>query len=155
MATHSSIRAWRTPGTEEPGELPSLGSHRVGHDWSDLAVAVAYIVTMGMAGDGTLCPPCPPLSPHLFGRWLLFFKPRGATASMVKPCLDCPDTLLLSDRLFWAHYPRTRFSGQSPSPPPCVNSLRAQNVVLTFVIAEPNTMPGAWQVSECQYLLSK
>ena len=32
MATHSSILAWRIPGTEEPGGLPSLGSHRVGHD---------------------------------------------------------------------------------------------------------------------------
>ena len=32
VATHSSILAWRTPGTEEPGGLPSLGSHRVGHD---------------------------------------------------------------------------------------------------------------------------
>ena len=32
MATHSSILAWRTPGTAEPGGLPSMGSHRVGHD---------------------------------------------------------------------------------------------------------------------------
>ena len=37
MATHSSVLAWRIPGTGEPGRLPSLGSHRVGHDWSDLA----------------------------------------------------------------------------------------------------------------------
>ena len=41
MATHSSVLAWRVPGTGEPDELPSMGSHRVGHDWSDLAVAVA------------------------------------------------------------------------------------------------------------------
>ena len=32
MVTHSSILAWRIPGTEEPGGLPSMGSHRVGHD---------------------------------------------------------------------------------------------------------------------------
>ena len=32
MATHSSILAWRIPGTGEPGGLPSMGSHRVGHD---------------------------------------------------------------------------------------------------------------------------
>ena len=32
MATHSSILAWRIPGAEEPGGLPSMGSHRVGHD---------------------------------------------------------------------------------------------------------------------------
>ena len=39
MATHSSVLAWRIPGTGEPGGLPSLGSHRVGHDRSDLAAA--------------------------------------------------------------------------------------------------------------------
>ena len=37
MATHSSIPAWRIPGTEEPGRLQSIVSQRVGHDWSDLA----------------------------------------------------------------------------------------------------------------------
>ena len=41
MATHSSVLAWRIPGTGEPGRLPSLGLHRVGHDWSDLAAAAA------------------------------------------------------------------------------------------------------------------
>ena len=39
MATHSSILAWRVLGMEEPAGLPSMGSHRVGHDWSDLAAA--------------------------------------------------------------------------------------------------------------------
>ena len=42
MATHSSILAWRIPGTEEPGGLPSMGSHRVRHDWSDFAAAATY-----------------------------------------------------------------------------------------------------------------
>ena len=37
MAIHSSVFAWRIPGTREPGGLPSMGLHRVGHDWSDLA----------------------------------------------------------------------------------------------------------------------
>ena len=37
MATHSSVLAWRIPGTEGPGGLLSMGSHRVGHDRSDLA----------------------------------------------------------------------------------------------------------------------
>ena len=41
MATHSSVLALRIPGTGEPGGLPSMGSHRVGHDWSDLAAAAA------------------------------------------------------------------------------------------------------------------
>ena len=39
MATHSSVLAWRIPGTGYPGGLPSMGSHRVGHDWSNLAAA--------------------------------------------------------------------------------------------------------------------
>ena len=39
MATHSGVLAWRIPGTGEPGGLLSLGLHRVGHDWSDLAAA--------------------------------------------------------------------------------------------------------------------
>ena len=41
MATHSSVLAWRIPGTEEPDGLPSVGLHRVGHDWSDLTAAAA------------------------------------------------------------------------------------------------------------------
>ena len=41
MATHSSVLAWRIPGMGEPGGLPSMGSHRVGDDWSDLAAAAA------------------------------------------------------------------------------------------------------------------
>ena len=41
MATLSSVLFWRIPGTGEPGGLPSLGSHKVGHNWSDLAAAAA------------------------------------------------------------------------------------------------------------------
>ena len=39
MATHSSVLAWRIPGMGQPSGLPSMGSHRVGHNWSDLAAA--------------------------------------------------------------------------------------------------------------------
>ena len=49
MATHSSVLAWRIPGTGKPGGLPSMGSHRVGYDWSDLAAAAAA------AGEGLGC----------------------------------------------------------------------------------------------------
>ena len=44
MTTHSSVLAWRIPGTGEPGGLPSMGSHRVGHDRSDLAAVAAAAV---------------------------------------------------------------------------------------------------------------
>ena len=39
MVTHSSVLAWGIPGMVEPGGLPSMGSHRVGHDGSDLVAA--------------------------------------------------------------------------------------------------------------------
>ena len=41
MATHYSVLAWRIPGTGEPGGLPSMGLHRVGQDWGDLAAVAA------------------------------------------------------------------------------------------------------------------
>ena len=44
MATHSSVLAWSIPGMGEPGGLPSMGSHRVGHGWSDLAAAAAATI---------------------------------------------------------------------------------------------------------------
>ena len=47
MATHSGVLAWRIPGTGEPGGLPSMGLHRVGHDWSDLAAAAAVSLIQG------------------------------------------------------------------------------------------------------------
>ena len=58
MATHSSVLAWRIPGTGEPGGLPSMGSHRVRHDWSDSAAAAAIsnvvIVSGGQRRDSTI-----------------------------------------------------------------------------------------------------
>ena len=43
MATHSSVLAWKIPGTEGPSGLPSMGLHRVGYDWSDLAAAACWV----------------------------------------------------------------------------------------------------------------
>ena len=60
-ATHSSVLAWRIPGTGEPGELPSVGLHRVGHDWSDLVAAAADTVPMldlWFANVFSHCVPC-------------------------------------------------------------------------------------------------
>ena len=56
MATHSSVLAWRTPGMEEPGGLLSMGLHRVGHDWSDLAAAAVWLYALS-------------LKLHLMGKW--------------------------------------------------------------------------------------
>ena len=55
MATHSSVLAWRIPGTEEPGGLPSMGSHRVGHDRRDLA---ALIMQKSKTRELNHCPTC-------------------------------------------------------------------------------------------------
>ena len=49
MATHSSVLAWRIPGIGEPGGLPFMGSHRIGHDCSDLeAAAAAAAIIFGL-----------------------------------------------------------------------------------------------------------
>ena len=66
MATHSSVLAWRIPGTGEPGGLPSIGSHRVGHDWSNLAAAAAALFWIrktveNSERDGNTRPPDLPL----------------------------------------------------------------------------------------------
>ena len=45
MATHSSVLAWRIPGTGEPGGPLSMGLHRLGHDWRDVAAAAAASIT--------------------------------------------------------------------------------------------------------------
>ena len=44
MTAHSSVLAWRIPGTGEPGGLPSMGSHRVRHNWNDLAAAAIMLL---------------------------------------------------------------------------------------------------------------
>ena len=54
MATHSSVLAWRVPGTVGPGGLPSVGSHRVGHDSSDLAAAAAVLYFKNLTQIHTL-----------------------------------------------------------------------------------------------------
>ena len=43
MATHSSVLTWRVPGMVEPGGLPSMGPHRVGHDWSNSSSSIVYL----------------------------------------------------------------------------------------------------------------
>ena len=57
MATHSSVLAWRIPGTAEHGGLPSIGSHRVRHDWSDLAAAAGLeVLSLWCFKDGRMGP---------------------------------------------------------------------------------------------------
>ena len=58
MTTYSSVLAWRIPGMGEPGRPLSMGSHRVGHDWSDLAAAAAWSLQgfpEGSVGEESVC----------------------------------------------------------------------------------------------------
>ena len=74
MATHSTVLAWRIPETGEPGGLPSMGLHRVGHDRSDLAAAAAA------AEDSHFCFlyfKCKTLNPRV-----LFWLPQKAHSVM-------------------------------------------------------------------------
>ena len=73
MATHSSVLAWRIPGTAEPGRLLSMGSHRVWHDWSDLAAVAPDFL------NGTLETAihfCKNLKEKLLQILLFYFQPK-------------------------------------------------------------------------------
>ena len=63
MAAHSSVLTWRIPGTGESGGLPSMGSHRVGHDCSDLAAAAAAYC-MYFIDKSHISSPKPVIAPH-------------------------------------------------------------------------------------------
>ena len=65
MAAHSSVLAWRIPGMGEPGGLLSMGSHRVGHDWSDLAAAAAAVYICQSESPNSFHPPLPLLRPYI------------------------------------------------------------------------------------------
>ena len=93
MATHSSVLARRIPGTGEPGGLPSVGSHRVGHDWSDLAAAAVdlYIIW---------------LNDILIENWLLktSFLTKKQTTYIFQMCLCIQHVLaipILKQRFGW------------------------------------------------------
>ena len=110
MATHSSVSAWRIPGTAEPGGLPSTGSHRVGHDWSELAAArvtggtqprdicdyIPYIhACFSIAAAAKLSQSCPTLCDpnrrqptRLLCPWDSPGKNTGATTVLLSWCLS-------------------------------------------------------------------
>ena len=97
MATHSSVLAWRIPGTGESDGLPSMGSHRVRHDWNDLAaVAEARLVITFL-----------PRSKCLLISWLqspssVILEPQKIKSYTVSPSISHevmgPDAMIL---VFW------------------------------------------------------
>ena len=96
MAAHSSVLAWRIPGTGEPGGLPSLGSHRVGHDWGDLAAAAAAVqfshsvmsYSLWPHGLQHTRPPCPSPTPRVYSRPLSRWCHPTSSSSVV-PFSSC------------------------------------------------------------------
>ena len=117
MATHSSVLAWRIPGTGEPGGLLPMGSHRVGLDWSNLAAAAADICgyflgsatfqfshsvinnSLRLHGLQHASPPYPSPTPRLYSNFM--------SIELVMPSnhfIPCRPLLLLS-----SIFPRIRF----------------------------------------------
>ena len=88
MAPHSSTLAWRIPGTGEPGGRPSLGSHRVRHDWSDLAAAAAEEISvknLPAIQEKLVCDPLEKeMATHsiIFAWWIPWTKEPGRLESM-------------------------------------------------------------------------
>ena len=97
MATHSSVLAWRIPGTGAPGGLPSVGLHRVGHDWNDLAAAAAAFLWILFSSSvmSDLCNPmdcsmpgCFPILPCIHIPYFLYPCVYWWTLRLL-PCLSC------------------------------------------------------------------
>ena len=83
MATRSSVLAWKIPGTAEAGRLQSMGSHRVRHNWSDLAVAAAAGQKLSLKGRVIIWRWCRVLLPHpKVPRFQCEGLPKAHTASL-------------------------------------------------------------------------
>ena len=74
MSTHYSTLAWRIPGTGEPGGLLSMGLHRVGHDWSDLAAAAAW--NLERCNDDPVCETAKETQMYRTDFWTLWERAR-------------------------------------------------------------------------------
>ena len=90
MAAHSSVLAWRIPGTGEPGGLTSMGSHRVGHDWSDLAAAAAVQIAASLREYFSLVAQT---VKHLPTMWETWVRSLGGEDPLKKETAPHPNTL--------------------------------------------------------------
>ena len=89
MAAHSSVLAWGIPGTGEPGGLTSMGSHRVGHDSSDLAAACVMGFPGGAGGKEPACQ-CRRQKRCGFSPWLGKIPGEGNGNLLQHSCLENP-----------------------------------------------------------------
>ena len=95
MATHSSVLAWRIPGTGEPGGLPSMGWHRVGHDWSDLAAAAASSLSQGKNKMSSLIK-------NIVKYSHLFYHAYNSNSSAISWPVEC--RVLTYQKLLWTYF---------------------------------------------------
>ena len=88
MAAHSSVLAWRIPGTGEPVGLPSMGSHRVGHDWRDLAAAAETLYQINKGYSADVHTSLTAVSPVSLTAWPVSrFLFSASTAFLISTCL--------------------------------------------------------------------
>ena len=92
VATHSSVLAWRIPGTGEPVGLPSLGSHRVGHDWSNLAAGAATGKTIALT-IWTFVSKVMSLPFNMLSRFVTVYLPRSKC--LLISWLQSPSSVIL------------------------------------------------------------
>ena len=100
MATHSSVHAWRIPGMGEPDGLPSMRSHRVGHDWSNLAAAAATH-TCSIVCNSCGFMDCSPPGSSVHGifqagllKWVAISSCRGSSRSQNRTLISCVSCLV-------------------------------------------------------------
>ena len=89
MATHSSVLAWRIPGMGEPGGLLSMGSHIVGHNWSDLAAAAAaalWCIILDISHILNICE---------ISYQYIYFKGKPLKESQCQIELKCPEIIIV------------------------------------------------------------
>ena len=128
MATHSSAPAWRIPWTGEPGGLPSMGSHRVGHDWSDLAAAAAALYQLELFNDGEGCL-AKPQTPDPERNWVNLSLCVSVLAAQSCPPLwtpwtvasQAPASMEFSRQEYWSGVP-------FPSPEPELRDIVTKNL---------------------------
>ena len=107
-SAHSSILAWRIPWTEEPGGLLSMELHRVGHDWSDLAAAAAWIWALHAQVPQLCLTLCDPVDSTLPGssvheipqartlEWVVMFSSSRSSQPRDQTCIFCIANRLLT-----------------------------------------------------------
>ena len=143
MATHSRVLAWRIPGMGDPGGLLSMGSHRVGHDWSDLAAAAA--AGSNWNSSSAIYKPCD-FKLHL-SCWNLSFLiyKMGMCARLIQSCLifETLWTIAHQTPLFMGFCRQKNWSGLLCPPPGDLPNQEANLGLLCLLHWQAGSLPPA------------